>query len=147
MGRRADEPGDHAELVEVPAITPREVTHLEAPSARSRSPSNGDPGAFTISLMPANAGGNERMPRYQSPGTAGEGAYDRLWEARRRPCPSMIFRRACWTPSPDTSRVMEASLPCGPILSISSTVDDALSAFLMSPVGLLDEAQEPTSST
>ena len=35
--------------------------------------------------------------------------------------PSMIFRRACWTPPPDTSRVMEAFSALRPILSISST--------------------------
>ncbi|CRH48925.1 Uncharacterised protein [Chlamydia trachomatis] len=34
--------------------------------------------------------------------------------------PSMIFKRACWTPSPETSRVMETLAVVRPILSISS---------------------------
>jgi hypothetical protein len=34
--------------------------------------------------------------------------------------PSRIFSRACWTPSPDTSRVIETFSVVRPILSISS---------------------------
>ena len=34
--------------------------------------------------------------------------------------PSSIFSRACWTPSPETSRVMETFWLVLPILSISS---------------------------
>jgi hypothetical protein len=34
--------------------------------------------------------------------------------------PSRIFRRACWTPSPETSRVIDGFSPLRAILSISS---------------------------
>jgi hypothetical protein len=34
--------------------------------------------------------------------------------------PSKIFKSACWTPSPETSRVMDGFSPLRAILSISS---------------------------
>ena len=43
-----------------------------------------------------------------------------LRAARWRPCPSRILSRACCTPSPETSRVMEGFSSLREILSISS---------------------------
>jgi hypothetical protein len=39
---------------------------------------------------------------------------------RWRPVPSRILSSACWTPSPDTSRVIEGLSALRAILSISS---------------------------
>lgn len=47
--------------------------------------------------------------------------------------PSIIFKRACCTPSPDTSRVIERLRPFLAILSISSRNTIPCSAFLTSP--------------
>ena len=42
------------------------------------------------------------------------------WGGTWHTVPSRIFRSPCWTPSPETSRVMEALSDLRPILSISS---------------------------
>ena len=42
------------------------------------------------------------------------------WGGTLATVPSRIFRSACWTPSPETSRVIETLPVVRPILSISS---------------------------
>ena len=77
---------------------------------------------LTISSMPANApAAMKRMPEVSISRNCWWGCLRPPVGGTEATVPSMIFRSACWTPSPDTSRVIEAFSALRPILSISST--------------------------
>ncbi len=54
----------------------------------------------------------------------------------------MIFSRACWTPSPETSRVIDGFSLLRAILSDLVDVDDAGLGLLDVVVGGLDELEQ-----
>ena len=71
------------------------------------------------------------------------------WGCLRPPCggteavvPSRIFRSACWTPSPDTSRVIDGVVGLARDLVDLVDVDDPRLGLLHVEVGGLDQLQE-----
>jgi len=70
------------------------------------------------------------------------------WGACRPPCggtlatvPSRILRSACCTPSPETSRVIEGSRPCGRSVHLVD-VDDPALALLDVVTGVLQQLED-----
>src|SRR5665213_554713 len=64
------------------------------------------------------------------------------WGGTLQTVPSNIFSNACWTPSPETSRVIETFSVLRAILSISSDIDNAHLRALDVVVGILQQAQD-----